>query len=53
MELPWHRVINARGEISQRADSLFEDVQRQLLAGEDVVAEANGRIDLARFQWLP
>ncbi|MCZ6507098.1 MAG: MGMT family protein, partial [Acidobacteria bacterium] len=53
MELPWHRVINARGEISQRSDSQFEDIQQQLLAAEDVVAGANGRIDFGRFLWRP
>jgi methylated-DNA-protein-cysteine methyltransferase-like protein len=53
MELPWHRVINARGEISPRSDSPFEDIQQQLLAAEDVLAQANGRIDLCRFQWRP
>ena len=53
MELPWHRVINARGEISRRRDSQFEHIQGQLLAAEDVVPGADGRIDLARYQWRP
>lgn len=53
LELPWHRVINARGEISRRHDAQFEDIQAQLLAAEGVVPGANGRIDLERFQWRP
>jgi len=53
LELPWHRVINARGEVSLRSDSPFEGIQRQLLASEGVAPGANGRIDLQRFQWQP
>ena len=34
--LPWHRVINARGEISPRGDSYSEMIQYQLLANEGV-----------------
>ena len=52
-ELPWHRVINARGEVSRRSERIYEDIQRQLLAEEGVGADANGRIDLTRFQWRP
>jgi methylated-DNA-protein-cysteine methyltransferase-like protein len=52
-ELPWHRVINARGEISPRHEPLWEGIQAQLLAAEDVTPGANGRIDLTRFQWRP
>ena len=51
LELPWHRVINARGEISRRSDSQFEDIQQQLLAAEGVTPGANGRIDLKLFEW--
>lgn len=53
LELPWHRVINARGEISRRQDAQFENIQTQLLAAEGVRPGTNGRIDLKRFQWRP
>ncbi len=53
LELPWHRVINARGEISPRHDAEFENIQAQLLDAEGVETGANGRIDLKRFQWRP
>ncbi|WP_419934218.1 MGMT family protein [Candidatus Palauibacter sp.] len=49
--LPWHRVINARGEISTRADSYSETLQYRLLAAEGVVFDAQGRIPLERFRW--
>lgn len=50
-DLPWHRVINARGEISARADPWYEERQRRLLAGEGVAFDTRGRIDLDRFRW--
>ena len=49
--LPWHRVINARGEISRRAEPEFERLQRQLLQREGVCFDAYGRISLPSFQW--
>ena len=51
--LPWHRVINAQGRISLRADSAFADLQRTLLEAEDVEFDAAGRVNLARYQWRP
>ena len=53
LDLPWHRVINARGEISRRHDAQFQNIQAQLLAAEGVGPGANGRIDLERVQWRP
>lgn len=49
--LPWHRVINARGEVSARSDSFSETLQYRLLAAEGVVFDERGRIPLARFRW--
>jgi methylated-DNA-protein-cysteine methyltransferase-like protein len=51
--VPWHRVVNARGEVSRRADPGYEDYQRILLEGEGIEFDAQGRIALARFQWRP
>ena len=53
VEVPWHRVINARGEISRRADAEFEAIQRAMLRAEGVVFDAAGRVDLDRFLWKP
>ena len=51
-DVPWHRVINARGEVSARAGgSAFERLQRALLEAEGVVFGPGGRIDLDRFGW--
>ena len=35
-DVPWHRVVNARGEISPRGRPLAESEQRLLLEGEQV-----------------
>lgn len=53
LDLPWHRVINARGEVSRRSEGPYETIQWRLLADEGIVAGAAGRIDLKRFQWRP
>ncbi|HAC06862.1 MAG TPA: methyltransferase [Gemmatimonadetes bacterium] len=51
-EVPWHRVINARGEVSPRAGgTAFEKIQRNLLEAEGIVFNARGRVDLDRFGW--
>ncbi len=54
-EVPWQRVINARGEVSPRAGGggVREGYQRHLLEEEGVEFDARGRVDLARFGWEP
>lgn len=48
--VPWHRIVNAQGEISSRPGS---ERQRRLLQAEGVAFDARGRIDLARHGWRP
>lgn len=52
-DLPWQRVINARGEVSQRAELGWGGFQRQLLEEEGVVFDSAGRVDLRRYRWEP
>ena len=52
-DVPWHRVINARGEISARSDPGPEPLQRVMLESEGVEFDSRGRVDLRRFQWEP
>lgn len=52
-DAPWHRVVNARGGISRRADSTYETIQRVLLEAEGVEFDAHGRIALPRYAWRP
>jgi methylated-DNA-protein-cysteine methyltransferase-like protein len=52
--IPWHRVINARGEISPRSDgSPADEIQRLRLEAEGIVFDSHGRIPLSRYQWHP
>lgn len=50
-DVPWQRVINARGEISPRAGETGSGRQRSLLEEEGVRFNAGGRIDLAGARW--
>lgn len=49
--VPWHRVVNAKGEISLRPSTGHDQLQRLLLEKEGVRFGPAGRIDLKRFQW--
>jgi methylated-DNA-protein-cysteine methyltransferase related protein len=51
--IPWHRVLNAQGRVSPRAEPGGDRVQRALLEREGVRFDAAGRADLARFGWRP
>lgn len=52
-DVPWQRVINARGGISPRAEPWAAALQRRLLEREGVRFDARGRVDLARYAWRP
>ena len=52
-EVPWQRVINARGEVSLRSEAGWEHYQRHLLEEEGVVFKDSGRVDLDRYRWEP
>lgn len=45
-DVPWQRVINARGAIST-----YGDEQRRRLEAEGVAFDAEGRVDWERFGW--
>lgn len=51
--IPWHRVINGRGEISRRAEPGGDEIQRVFLEREGVAFDLRGRVNLARYQWCP
>lgn len=52
-DVPWHRVVNARGAISRRTRWDGADYQRLLLEDEGVEFDTDDCIDLTRFQWQP
>jgi methylated-DNA-protein-cysteine methyltransferase-like protein len=49
--VPWHRVINAKGEISPRSAGDSHELQRLLLEAEGVEVDLRGRIDLKVYRW--
>jgi len=51
-DVPWHRIVNARGEVSARTAAVgYERLQRTLLEAEGVVFDDSGRISLDTFGW--
>ncbi len=51
-EIPWHRVINAKGMISLgRAYPGGELQQRHLLENEGIPFDENGRVNLKQFRY--
>jgi len=53
-DVPWQRVVNAKGEISH---SIFRNgsdyAQRSLLEAEGIQFNANGKISLTDYRWQP
>jgi methylated-DNA-protein-cysteine methyltransferase-like protein len=52
LSLPWHRVINSRGESSFPKESPAWKKQKSRLEREGVTF-VNGRVDLQRYRWQP
>jgi len=50
--VPWHRVINAKGEISPRSSGDSHELQRMLLEAEGVEFDRAGRVDLKKYLWI-
>jgi methylated-DNA-protein-cysteine methyltransferase related protein len=53
-DIPWHRVINAKGEISESAFRQGGDhLQRSLLEAEGVQFSPTGQVNLRQYRWQP
>ena len=52
-DVPWHRVINHRGQISPRYPPEGPVIQRLLLEEEGVLFDADDSVDLQRYRWWP
>ena len=51
-DIPWHRVINAKGEISYSFQRQGGDyLQKVLLEEEGIEFKTNGKIDLNEYRW--
>ena len=51
-DVPWQRVINAKGKISSHGAGFGTLIQGQLLKEEGVEFDSQRRIDFNRFGWL-
>jgi len=51
LQIPWQRVINARGEISAQFREAEARLQRTLLEQEEIQFDGRDRVDMGRFQW--
>ena len=51
-KLPWHRVINAKGEVAIKDDE-GHFVQVASLKSEGIQLDENGRIDVEKYRWDP
>jgi len=47
--VPWQRIVNREGKISQPGEGGV--IQRMRLEAEGIVFDARGRIDMKRFGW--
>ncbi len=53
-EVPWQRVVNAKGCIALSLSREGSDwMQRDLLIAEGIPVDAEGRLPLAEFRWSP
>ena len=53
-EVPWHRVVNAKGRISMSLSREGSDwIQRELLMAEGIPVDERGRLPLRQFLWQP
>jgi methylated-DNA-protein-cysteine methyltransferase related protein len=50
-DVPWQRVINAKGKVSPRI-GFGGLLQREILEEEGVEFDEEGRVDFERFGWL-
>lgn len=50
-DVPWHRVVNARGRISGRGDLLRVEEQAHRLREEGIDVDDEGRLALRSHRW--
>lgn len=51
-DVPWHRVVNAKGQISLSLSREGSDwIQRELLMAEGIPVDSQGRLPLSRYRW--
>ena len=51
LDVPWQRVINAKGRVSPHGFGMGTHIQRTLLEDEGIVFDLEGVIDFEKFGW--
>jgi methylated-DNA-protein-cysteine methyltransferase-like protein len=51
-DVPWQRVINAKGKVSVHGNGIGNAMQRAILEQEGVVFDAQDRVDFEKYGWL-
>ncbi len=51
-DIPWQRVINSQGKVSVHGDGIGNAMQLELLKGEGVKFDSEGRVAGAEFWWV-
>ncbi len=51
--VPWHRVINAQGEVSLRSTQGYDQEQRLRIEREGIEFNSRGRVDFTAVRWRP
>jgi len=51
-DVPWQRVVNAKGKISIHGDGIGNAMQRSILESEGIRFDDNDRIDFNKFGWV-
>ncbi len=52
-EVPWHRVVNAKGQISMSVSRQGTDwMQRELLLAEGIPVDDDCRVPLRQYLWI-
>lgn len=51
-DIPWHRVVNSKGEISARKEGNSDGTQKRLLIAEGVIFDSHGRISFDQHGWI-
>lgn len=52
-DIPWHRVVNAKGEVSRSSLRDGNDDLQQLLLQEEGIVFVKGKLDLTKYRWKP
>jgi len=52
LDLPWHRVLRASGQLAFKPGSSQATRQRELLLSEGILVR-NNRVDLSQHRWQP